>query len=438
VESSPNDQAQNTQAQSSPGRGSEAQRPRLMYVVTSPRTVSPLRGQLRYMAAAGFDVTVVSAPGRELDAAEERDGLTAIPIAMERDLSPVADWRAFLALRRLMKQRKPHITNVSTTKAGLLGGLAARATGVPVRVYVLRGIRYETATGVRRWLMQCAERMACACANRALCVSESVRKRLELQGLLTPEGSAVLASGSSNGVEAERFSPTGDRVAHAKRLRHELDIAEDALVVGYVGKLTSDKGLPELVAAHDILKRVVTGSRLLVIGGTEDGGGPLPAETREQLQSDRTIVCTGFVPDVAPYYHVMDVLALPTHSEGFPNTVLEAYAAGKPVVATRATGAIDAVMDEGTGILVPVGNVVELAAALESLLKSPVTRNEMGDAGRRWVLRDFRPVRIWRELEKEYRRLLEARGLPLPARQPVTTGFLEADFIKAKQQEAER
>src|SRR4051812_18824405 len=170
---------------------------------------------------------------------------------------------------------------------------------------------------------------------------------------------------------------------------------------------------------------MVTGVRLLVVGGNEVGD-PLPAETREQLKSDASIVCTGMVPDAAPYYHVMDVLALPTHREGFPNAVLEAYAAGKPVVATAATGAIDAVMDEGTGILVPVGNVAELTAALESLLKSPITRKEMGAAGRRWVLRDFRPVRIWRELEKEYRRLLEARGLPLPVRSPVTTGFLES------------
>jgi glycosyltransferase involved in cell wall biosynthesis len=134
---------------------------------------------------------------------------------------------------------------------------------------------------------------------------------------------------------------------------------------------------------------------------------------------------------------VMDVLALPTHREGFPNTVLEAYAAGKPVVATRATGAIDAVMEEGTGLLVPVGDVAELADALESLLKSPETRKDMGEAGRRWVLRDFRPVRIWRELEKEYRHLLEARGLPLPAREPVTTGFLDADFVESTKLEAQ-
>src|SRR5438270_337322 len=201
--------------------------------------------------------------------------------------------------------------------------------------------------------MKRAEQIACNAATRALCVSASVRKRLELHDVLTPEKSAVLASGSSNGVEAERFAPTGDRVAHAKRLRHELGIAEDALVVGYVGRFTRDKGLPELLEAHELVKKGISKVRLLVVGGNEVGD-PLPEATREQLKNDPTIVCTGYVPDAAPYYHVMDVLALPTHREGFPNTVLEAYAAGKPVVVTRATGAVDAVMEEGTGSLVPV------------------------------------------------------------------------------------
>src|SRR3954470_17800933 len=112
-----------------------------------------------------------------------------------------------------MKELKPHITNVSTTKAGLLGGLAARSAGVPARVYVLRGIRYETAKGMRHWWMKQAERMACAAAHRTLCVSESVRKRLELDGILTEQQSAVLGSGSSNGVDADRFAPTGERLA---------------------------------------------------------------------------------------------------------------------------------------------------------------------------------------------------------------------------------
>lgn len=385
----------------------------MLYVVTSPLTVTLLRGQLRHMAEAGFDVTVVSAPGRELDEVAAAEGVRAIALPMERELAPLADIASLWRLWRLLRRLRPHVTNVSTTKAGLLGGIAAQLAGVPVRIYVIRGVRFETARGLRRALMKFAESFACSCAHRAICVSETVRRNLEIAGVLPEAKAAVIGSGSSNGVDAERFAPTPERLARAREIRRQLGIPEDAPVAGYVGRFTRDKGLPELVAAQQLLRRTVTGARLLVIGGDE-AGDPLPGETRALLQSDPAIVCAGFVADAAPYYHAMDVLALPTHREGFPNTVLEAYAAGKPVVAARATGVLDAVMDEGTGLLVPVGNAAALAEALDLLLKSPETRKDMGQAGRRWVLRDFRPVRIWRGLEAEYRRLLAARGLPAP------------------------
>jgi glycosyltransferase involved in cell wall biosynthesis len=391
----------------------QGRKPRLMYVVTSPLTVTLLRGQLRAMADVGFDVSVVSAPGPELQAVAAEEGVTALPVAMKREISPLADFSSLLALRKLMLERRPDIVNLSTPKAGLLGARAARMARVPATVYVLRGIRYETAKGLKRQLLRRAERIACGHADLVLCVSESVRKRLEIEGILSAPHSRVLGSGSSNGVDAARFAPTPERLERAAQMRREMGIADNAPVIGYVGRLTRDKGLPELLAAYEGIKRKIGAVRLLIVGGDETGD-PLGPQVHKQLRSDRSVVCVGHVPDAAPYYHVMDVLALPTHREGFPNVVLEAYAAAKPVVATRATGVIDAVMEDGTGLLVPVGDAAALGEALVSLLLSPNTRHDMGDAGRRWVVRDFRPIRIWRELEREYKKLLHERGLPLP------------------------
>jgi glycosyltransferase involved in cell wall biosynthesis len=399
--------------------------PRLLYVVTSAADVAALRGQLRYMTAAGFDVTVVSGPGPELEEISATGSVATVSIPMSRGFTPLHDGRAFLRLRRLMRQRRPDIVNVSTPKAALLAGLAARAAGVPVRVYAVSRLRYQQARGLRRWLLCRAEHTACSAAHLCVCASESVRKTLELEEMVEAQRSLVLGSGSSNGVDADRFAPTGERVVRGRRLRVELGIAEDAPVYGFVGALTPAKGLPELVAAHETLKKVVTGVRLLLVGA-EDPRHPLPPETRAAIQNDASIVATGFVPDCVPYFHALDLLALPSHGEGFPTVILEAYAAGKPVVATRVIGVVDAVMEEGTGLLVPLGDRRALEEAIESLLKSPDTRRDMGDAGRRWVVRDFRPLRLWRDLEKLYRRLLAERGLALPAREGVTTGVLTA------------
>lgn len=389
-------------------------RPRLLYVVDAPRTLAALRGQLRYMAAAGFDVAVAAPGGPELDAAVAEAGVTPIPLALEGWLGPL------LALRKIMLERRPHITHAAGLGPGAAAGLAVRLAKVPIRIYA-----HLEGPAPNGWRARLAERIACSSAQRVLCLSESVRRRLELRGLVARETSTVLGAGSLAGVEGESFAASGERVAHGKRLRRELGIADTAPVVGYSGELSASKGTPELLEAYARLQKTVTGVRLLIVG--EKGAGALPAAAQERLQSLAGIVFTGRVPDAAPYYHVIDVLALPSHGESFPENVLAAYAAGKPVVASRAPGVVDAVMEEGTGLLVPVGDVQALADALDTLLKSPETRHDMGEAGRRWVARDFRPVRLWRELEKEYRRLLEERGLPLPAREPVTTGFLNAN-----------
>jgi len=107
---------------------------------------------------------------------------------------------------------------------------------------------------------------------------------------------------------------------------------------------------------------------------------------------------------------VMDVLALPTYREGFPNVVLEASAAGKPVVATRATGVVDAVLDGVTGILVPVRDAQALATAVARLLEDRELAAQMGRAGRERAEREFSSDRVWGELATLYRELLKERG----------------------------
>jgi glycosyltransferase involved in cell wall biosynthesis len=110
----------------------------------------------------------------------------------------------------------------------------------------------------------------------------------------------------------------------------------------------------------------------------------------------------------------MDVLVLPSHREGFPNVVLEAHAAGKPVVAARATGVVDAVVDGETGLLFPVGDAATLTDALARLLTHKTLATKLGLAGQERIKRKFRQERIWGALCEEYIRRLKMEGRPLP------------------------
>jgi len=399
--------------ESSHRTAAESGRLRIVYAVTVPVCLSYLWGQLREMRERGYEVTVISSAGEELDRAASLEGAQIIPLPMAREISPVRDllslWRFWRVLRRL----RPSITNVGTPKAGLLGGLAALLAGVPCRVYTLHGLRLETEEGPKRRILTWAERLACFCAQRVICVSESVREKAMALGIGEPAKLRVLGSGSCNGVDVAAYSPDAAGHQKAAELRRDLGIPERAPIIGFVGRLTWSKGVAELFHAYRRVRAAMPDVRLVMLGRYEEGE-PVPGEIRRAIEADPQVLLPGFVRDTTAYYHLMDVLALASYREGLPGAVLEANAAGKPVVAFRATGTVDAVVEGVTGILVPMGDVQGLAQALELLLKDKTLSAKMGDAGRERVLREFPQERVWEGVAQEYARLLEGCGLPLP------------------------
>ncbi len=372
-----------------------------------------MRGQLAFLREAGFEVTLLSSPGGELEAAGRSEEIETLAVPMAREISLWKDLKSLVQLYRVIRRLRPSITNVGTPKAGLLAGIAAWLARVPCRFYTLRGLRCETTRGSKRRILLLSDRIACLCAHRVICASESLRQTAVALGIVEPHRALVLGSGSSNGVDTSRFLLTPLLLNRAAKLRQELKIPLEAQVVGFVGRLTRDKGVAELVKAFARLCETSAAVWLLLVGDFEDGD-PLPPDVRRAIETNSKIIRTGFVPEATVYYHLMDVLALPSYREGFPNAILEAHAAGKPVVATRATGVVDAVVDEVTGVLVPVGDAETLAKRLESLLRNKDSATGMGSAGQERVKREFQSERIWGALAREYSQLLGARGLPRP------------------------
>jgi len=165
-------------------------------------------------------------------------------------------------------------------------------------------------------------------------------------------------------------------------------------VIGFAGRLTCDKGIPELIDAFDSILRAEPEARLLLVGWFDAAEDALPAALRARIQSHPRIHCTGFVEDTAPYYRAMDVMVLPTWREGFPNAVLEAEACGVPVVTTISTGSRDAVVPEVTGLLIPPGYPEAIVEAVLKLLRNPERRRRMGQAARAWVQENYVETRV--------------------------------------------
>jgi glycosyltransferase involved in cell wall biosynthesis len=394
-------------------------RPRLVIAVNSSIAIGFLQGQLEYFQDRGFDATVLSPDRRKGEWEVARpEGVPIIEVPMEREIVPVRDLVSLWRLWRVMRALCPAVTNVGTPKAGLLGGLAAWLNRVPCRFYTLHGLRFETTKGLKRRLLIYAERLACRFAHRVICVSQSVREKAIASGLTSREQAVVFGSGSCNGVDASRFAATPKMMRRASELRRQLGIPADAPVVIFVGRLTCDKGIPELMEAFLRLGNQFRDLRLLLVGCFEDEDS-LPVDTRRCLETHSRVIFAGPVQDTAPYYAIADVLVLPSHREGLPTVVLEAHAAGKPVVGALATGIVDLVVDGETGFLFPVGDVPALAEALARLISDRALARKMGHAGQERVKREFQQEQIWEALYREYLGLLQMKELP-PSLRPNT------------------
>ena len=381
----------------------------LVHVINAPFSLHFVAGQVGFMAQRRFDISVITAPGEHLQDFAEREGVAAYALEMPRRITPFRDLVTVAQMYRRFRRIRPAIVHAHTPKGGLLGMIAAWLARVPVRIYHIRGLPFVTASGRQRMLLRATERIACALANHVLCVSHSVRRVAISERVCNAEKVHVLLGGSGNGVDAagrfhpERWTPSRDDV------RQRYCIPNDAVVIGFVGRLVKDKGLAELVEAWRVLRDENPRLHMLIIGDFEPRD-PVPLSAADVLRTDRRIHMVGWERNTPPFYAAMDLFVLPSHREGFSNVLLEASSMGLPVATTNIPGCIDAVDDGVTGTIVPPRDGRALISAIRAYAGDAELRRRHGRAGREKVLRDFRREAIWAALYDEYRGLLTAKG----------------------------
>ncbi len=336
---------------------------------------------MRGIRARGHEVVGVCADGALL-AIPRGEGFRIEALPLARSLSPRAQFRAFRALVRLIRAEQPDLVHAHMPISGFLARLAARVAGVPCVAYTCHGFLFnQPGPWPRRAAAFAMEWIGGRLTDIAMTVS--TEEAADARRLFISRR----AVGIGNGRDPARFRP--DAAARA-RIRAELGVADDRVVVIAVSRLVRHKGYPELLAAmRDVDAELwIVGERL-----PSDHGADLEPVFAACGLGAR-LRRLGYREDIPALLAAADIFTLPSHFEGLPMSVIEAMLTGLPVVATDIGGPREQVVAEHTGLLVPPRQSAPLAAALRRLAADPALRAQYGAAGLARALELYDEARV--------------------------------------------
>jgi len=372
---------------------------KICYVATIPAAVNSFLRDHIQAAAEIYSVTIIC----NFEDQHLLDGLNAkiIFLAIERKPSPWKDLQVLFKLFKLFRNEHFDIVHTHLPKTGLLGMLAARFAGVPIRINTFHGEVWATRTGWRRRVLKLFDQLVALLATNILVVSPSEQAFLVKEGILPPGKAKVIAAGSICGVNPARFHPDADVRCS---LRNDLGIAQAATVILFVGRLNWDKGMLDLARAFNVIAKQNPNVVLLLVGAEEDVSfsriQALCAEESDRLHYVK------FTSTPEHYMAAADIFCLPSYREGLPMTILESAACAVPTVASRIYGITDAVAEGKTGVLFTAGDIAGLTQALLKLIDDVHLRQEMGKAAKKRALDLFPSYKITAGIMDLYSELL--------------------------------
>lgn len=366
-----------------------------------------LKGQLRFFQNNGFDVTCVSSYSPELYAFGLREGVRVRVVEMTRKISPFYDlyslWRMYL----LIKEIRPDIVHSHTPKAGIISMLAARIAGVPVRLHTVAGLPLMETRGIKKLILKSVEFLIYLCCTKVLPNSFGLQDYILKERLVNRDKAKVLGNGSSNGIDTEFFSVLSISSQTIASIKLNLGICDSDFVFLYVGRLVKDKGINELVEAflnvYESTNSVYRPNvKLLLVGPFEMDLDPVSDKTLKIISDNNSILLTGYVSDVRPYFALSDCLVFPSYREGFPNVVLQSGSMGLPSIVSNINGCNEIISDGLNGLIVPPKDVKSLTLAMKRVCFDPNFKIQSGMIAREIIESRYEQKVFWNLLKSEY------------------------------------
>ena len=354
-----------------------------------------LDGQAAYFRKQGYEVYLISQNHYKEPIFCNREGITHLPVDIVAEINPLKDLKSLVQIISHFKRIRPDIVNLGTPKMALLGLVSARLLSVKKRIYTCRGLRFETETGIKRKILIAMERLTVMMSHKVIYVSPSLTLSASRHGVFDKKKSIVINKGSSNGVDITAFDRSKINQVKISQLKKEYKL-ENCLVIGFVGRVTRDKGVYELVDAFESLYEKCPNLRLIMMGHIK-----CEEAFEQRFRSHPGIIHIPFQENVPLYMSLFDIFVLPSWREGFPNVPIQASALELPVVVSDATGCVDSVNNNVNGLIFTVRDRESLQNALLYYIDNEHKRAEHGRDGLKWA-REFSQKSIWEGIQEVY------------------------------------
>ena len=312
------------------------------------------------------------------------DNIRYIPVPMKRGMS-LSAFKAMSTLKKIFKKEKFDLVQYSTPNASLYAAYAAKKAKVPVRLYCQWGLAYVGMKGIKRKIFKFIEKQVCSMSTWIEPDSHTNLAFAHSEGLYPEEKGSVIGEGSACGVDLQKFD-IAKKADYRKAIREKYNIPDDAFVYVFVGRITRDKGINELLFAYRRIFEENKNAYLLFVG-SEEHIEWLNADDYAWSKTCPRVIYAGRSNVVEQFLAASDCYLLPSYREGFGMGTVEAEAMGVPVIVTNINGPIDAMLPDVTGKAVPKEDAEALYMAMKTLPQEDLVK--MGEAGYKFALENF-------------------------------------------------
>lgn len=381
---------------------------KICYITTVPITIRAfiLKSAEYLHEHTDWEISVICDEDREF-AELLPEYIRYFPIPMKRGIS-LAGIGAMRRMKEIFLRERFDLIQYSTPNASLYASMAGKSAGIPVRLYCQWGIAYVGFHGFKRKIFHLEERYVC---GNSTWIEPDSRSNLHFsvqEGLYSEKKASVIWNGSACGLNTEKFDISRKEI-YRREIREQYGISEEAFVFCFVGRITRDKGINELLGAF---RHLVTEKKsYLFLVGPKEVDETVNQELYRWSEEENCVLYTGFSERVEAYLAASDCYVLPSYREGFGMGVVEAEAMGLPVIVTDIPGPIDGMRDGETGIVIKKGDEEALYQTMYGFRTGEYPSGEMGSAAVTYAITHFEQKQYMKYMLQDRKRLLQQREI---------------------------